>query len=207
MVHFRGNYQNYLEEKEKQYQRAKQSRANQEKEVTDLKKKIEKVHLHNETYKPKPKNEDKMAFHHRGQRYKKSQKRIANQLQNKKFFIEDNFVVVPSMSRRKFEIDFFQEKKDNDIKIKIEKISKKVNRNYLFQNLSFEINSGEKVLIKGKNGVGKTTLLRIILGITKKDGGNIEFSSDELKIGFLDQEREGLNLEQNMVQFIISKLK
>ncbi|WNE40925.1 MAG: Nucleotide-binding protein ExpZ [Mycoplasmataceae bacterium] len=207
MVHFRGNYQNYLKEKEKHYQRAKQLRGIQEKEVKELKKKIEKVHLHNETYKPKPKNEDKMAFHHRGQRYKKSQKRIANQLQNKKFFIEDNFVAVPSMSRRKFEIDFLQERKNSDIKIKIDKVSKKINQDYLFKDLSFEINSGEKFLIKGKNGVGKTTLLRIILGLITKDEGDVGFSPNELKIGFLDQEQEGFNLEQNMIQFLITKLE
>jgi ATP-binding cassette subfamily F protein 3 len=204
-VLFHGNYQTYLKEKERYYQRAKQLRGYQEKEVKIIGKKIEKIHLRNETYKPKPKNEDKMAFHHRGERYKKSQKRIANQLRNKRLFIEDNFTFVPSMSRRKFEVDFLSEKENKDIKIKIEKVSKKINNNYLFKDLSFEINSGEKILIKGRNGIGKTTLLKIILGLTNNDGGNIEFSPKEIKIGFLDQEQEDLNLQQNMIQFLISE--
>lgn len=205
IVHFHGNYQNYLKEKERYYQRAKQLREHEEKEAKIIGKKIEKIHLHNETYKPKPKNEDKMAFHHRGERYKKSQKRISNQLQNKKSFIVKNFTFVPSMSRRKFEVDFLPEKEIKDIKIKIEKISKKINNNYLFKDLSFEINSGEKILIKGRNGIGKTTLLKMILGLIKKDSGNVEFSPNEIKIGFLDQEQESLNLQQNMIQFLISK--
>lgn len=207
MVHFHGNYQNYLKEKERYYQRAKQLREGQEKEVKIIGKKIEKIHLHNETYKPKPKNEDKMSFHHRGERYKKSQKRISNQLKNKKSFIVNNFTFVPSMSRRKFEVDFLQKKENSDIKIKIEKISKKINNNYLFKDLSFEVNSGEKILIKGRNGIGKTTLLKIILGLINKDGGDVEFSPNEIKIGFLDQEQEDLNLQQNMIQFLISKSK
>ncbi|WNE40251.1 MAG: Nucleotide-binding protein ExpZ [Mycoplasmataceae bacterium] len=201
IVHFHGNYQNYLKEKERYYQRAKQLREHEEKEVKIIGKKIEKIHLRSEIYKPKPKNEDKMAFHHRGERYKKSQKRISNQLQNKKSFIVNNFTFVPSMSRRKFEVDFLEEKENKDIKIKVEKI----NNNYLFKDLSFEVNSGEKILIKGRNGIGKTTLLKIILGLVEKDSGNIEFSSNEIKIGFLNQEQEDLNLQQNMIQFLISK--
>ncbi len=35
----------------------------------------------------------------------------------------------------------------------------------LFENLSFKINTGEIVQIEGRNGTGKTTLLRIIAGL------------------------------------------
>ncbi|WNE41584.1 MAG: Nucleotide-binding protein ExpZ [Mycoplasmataceae bacterium] len=207
IIHFRGNYQNYLKEKEKAYQRAKQLRESQEKELKTISKKIEKTHFINENYKPKVKNEDKMGFGHRGNRFKKSQKRIANQLKSKKEIIKDNLLRIPSMSlRRKFEIEFNYKEIIKNIKINVKKVSKKINNKYLFKDLSFEINSNEKVLIKGRNGIGKSTLLKIILGLTKKDGGDIEFSEDDIKIGFLDQEQEELDLNKNIVQFLSSEI-
>ena len=44
----------------------------------------------------------------------------------------------------------------------------------VFQNLSFELNSGESVALLGRNGAGKSTLLRILGGIDQADSGSIE---------------------------------
>ncbi|WNE41941.1 MAG: Nucleotide-binding protein ExpZ [Mycoplasmataceae bacterium] len=208
MIHFRGNYQNYLKEKEREYQRAKQLREVQEKELKIINKKIEKSHFVNENYKPKVKNEDKMGFGHRGNRFKKSQKRIANQLKNKKDIIEDSLVKIPLKSyRRKFDVDFLYKENSKNIRIKVKKLSKKINDKYLFKNLSFEINSDDKILIKGKNGIGKSTLLKIILGLSEKESGDVEFLQERIKIGFLDQEQEELNLKKNIVQFLSSAIE
>lgn len=46
-------------------------------------------------------------------------------------------------------------------------------KNILFNNLSFRINKGEKVGIIGHNGVGKSTLLRLLGGVEKPVSGNI----------------------------------
>ena len=43
----------------------------------------------------------------------------------------------------------------------------------IFQNLAFEVRGTEKVAVVGKNGVGKTTLLDIIAGLTDLDAGEI----------------------------------
>ncbi len=43
----------------------------------------------------------------------------------------------------------------------------------LFENLSFSIQSGELVQIEGRNGTGKTTLLRIVTGLADRDEGEI----------------------------------
>lgn len=43
----------------------------------------------------------------------------------------------------------------------------------LFENLSFKVNSGELVQIEGRNGTGKTTLLRIIAGLGDCESGDI----------------------------------
>lgn len=43
----------------------------------------------------------------------------------------------------------------------------------LFESLSFTINPGELVQIEGRNGTGKTTLLRILAGLGSRDQGQI----------------------------------
>ena len=45
--------------------------------------------------------------------------------------------------------------------------------NYIFENASIEIKKGDKVLIKGKTGVGKSTLVDLILGFQKPNSGEI----------------------------------
>ena len=47
------------------------------------------------------------------------------------------------------------------------------NGHVLFERISFKVEAGESFYIRGKNGVGKTTLLRILAGITKADKGKV----------------------------------
>ncbi|MEF1173170.1 cytochrome c biogenesis heme-transporting ATPase CcmA [Vibrio sinaloensis] len=51
----------------------------------------------------------------------------------------------------------------------------------LFESLSFSIDSGELVQIEGRNGTGKTTLLRIITGLGDRDQGEIFWSGESIE--------------------------
>ena len=64
-------------------------------------------------------------------------------------------------------------------------ITYSINENKLFHNLSFEISPGEALHIKGGNGSGKSTMLRIILGITTPSKGSVERCKEDLKICYL----------------------
>ena len=50
--------------------------------------------------------------------------------------------------------------------------------NELFGNLSFELSPGEILRISGANGSGKTSLLRIIAGISSGESGNVTFNNN-----------------------------
>lgn len=52
----------------------------------------------------------------------------------------------------------------------------------ILENLNFEINKGEKVLLLGENGIGKTTLMRIIGHLNKYKGEYVSFLKDNNKI-------------------------
>lgn len=71
--------------------------------------------------------------------------------------------------------------------IKIENITKKYNEQIIFKNLSLNIPKGKMTTIMGKSGVGKTTLLRIIMGFEKFESGQI-IGLENKKISVVFQE-------------------
>jgi ATPase subunit of ABC transporter with duplicated ATPase domains len=60
-------------------------------------------------------------------------------------------------------------------------------RRPLIQRLSFELNHGELMTITGPNGIGKSTLLRLLLGEGKPTEGSIQWHVPLQRIGFLSQ--------------------
>jgi len=55
---------------------------------------------------------------------------------------------------------------------------------------SVDINSGDRIGLIGANGTGKTTLLKMLLGIESPDSGNVARSTD-LRIGYVPQYIDG----------------
>lgn len=71
------------------------------------------------------------------------------------------------------------------MEINIKNLSLKIGENLLFDNISFQFTSGDVVLIEGKNGTGKSTLLKTMLGLQRKGKeitGSINFSFSEKNI-------------------------
>lgn len=58
---------------------------------------------------------------------------------------------------------------------------------YLFEEITYRLNAGDRVGLVGKNGAGKSTMLRIISGEQEYDTGSIAIEK-EIKIGFLKQD-------------------
>lgn len=69
--------------------------------------------------------------------------------------------------------------------------------NLLYQNLTFDLIRGEKFLIVGENGIGKTTLLKLIMNILTPLEGSINISEKNL-IGYYAQEHDLLNKENTI---------
>ena len=70
-------------------------------------------------------------------------------------------------------------------------VSKSFDGQPLFENISFDIHRGDKVGIIGANGIGKTTLFRIIQDKVSRDSGVIEYGH-KVHIGYYDQENNDL---------------
>ena len=68
----------------------------------------------------------------------------------------------------------------------------------LYENLNFDLTRGEKLLVVGENGMGKTTLLKLIMGYLTPLSGSI-LISEKTQIGYYAQEHEILNNNETIV--------
>jgi len=71
--------------------------------------------------------------------------------------------------------------------ISVSKLQKEFNGEILFDNVSFEINSKDKIAVIGKNGTGKSTLIKMIMGDIDIDKGDVHKNSKAI-IGYLSQD-------------------
>ena len=65
----------------------------------------------------------------------------------------------------------------------------------LFSDADLFIGKGDKVFLMGKNGCGKTTLIKIITGELSPKGGSVKLGSN-VKIGYYDQTQQCLDLKK-----------
>ncbi len=79
-----------------------------------------------------------------------------------------------------------------------------VNFKGIIKNFSLEIIKGEKIGLIGKNGVGKSTLLKIIVGELKSDSGEIKIGN-RVKIGYLSQGHEDLNVNATPLEELVNE--
>jgi len=80
--------------------------------------------------------------------------------------------------------------------LELKEISASYNGDTVLDNINLKIREGDFIGVIGPNGGGKTTLLKVILGLIKPTGGEIVFNADKIrrnKIGYLPQMAEGDN--------------
>lgn len=83
----------------------------------------------------------------------------------------------------------------------IENLEKSFGDFKLLNNVNFNVYRGERVGLIGANGIGKTTLFKIILEQLEKDGGSIDLGHHVVP-GYFDQEMDKLNLDKTVIDEI-----
>ena len=84
--------------------------------------------------------------------------------------------------------------------INLEQLGVHLPQGFLFQNISLQINRNDKVGLVGKNGAGKSTMLRLIAGWTQPSEGKIHKPKDTT-IGFLTQDIK-INTELSVFEYL-----
>ena len=88
----------------------------------------------------------------------------------------------------------------NDV-LHVENLSKSFEDTILFENVEFDIKRGDKVALIGANGVGKSTLFKILLNKLNYNNGKIKFVTN-VNIGYYDQELQQLDENKTIFQEI-----
>ncbi len=114
-------------------------------------------------------------------------------------------IEIPQTSRRAphFQFDICREPGITPLSIK--NVAKSFGRNKVLNNINFEIGRGEKVAILGPNGVGKSTLLKIIMDQIKSDSGNVEWGYEAHPAYFPQDHHDILNENQTLADWVMDQ--
>ena len=105
------------------------------------------------------------------------------------------------MSSSKAEIDFSASNRKTKELIKIKNISKSFGDRNILKDFSFNFTNRLRLGLLGGNGVGKSTLLKLISNKITADSGKMEYA-ENLKIVYFDQGRDSLDLSKTLKQFL-----
>ncbi len=170
---FSGNYTDYAKKKEALRISQMNAYLNQQREIKHQEEVIEKLRSFNREKSIKR---------------AESREKMLNKIEvlDKPVAVKDdmNFVLKPGIIS------------GNDV-LQINELAKAYGSLSLFANVSFEIKRGEHVAIIGKNGTGKTTLLKILNGLETQDCGTIRLGSN-VEIGYYDQEHHVLHEDKTL---------
>ena len=86
----------------------------------------------------------------------------------------------------------------NDV-LHVSGLQKQYDDKILFERLDMDIKRGEHVALIGANGTGKTTILKILNGITQADAGDVLFGTN-VHVGYYDQEHQVLHMDKTLFE-------
>jgi len=107
----------------------------------------------------------------------------------------------PSVGSQKFKLKFTPRINSGRYVLSVNNVAVSFDDQQVFKNVNLKIYKGEKVGIIGPNGIGKSTLLKIIAKIIKDYSGEIEYGH-YVNIGYYDQEQTNLNNENTVIDEI-----
>ncbi len=145
-----------------------------------------------------PKDGDKFAKHFFRGRNEVRQGKEIRKAKRRLQLLTDNAIERPT---RRWQINpaFVQPDVVSHDLIIFEDVCKRFGSRDVLTGVSGEVRGGERVVLLGPNGCGKTTLIRILLGLETADRGRVRLASSA-RIGFLDQLLATLDLEQTVLE-------
>ncbi|WP_449024710.1 ABC-F family ATP-binding cassette domain-containing protein [Peptostreptococcus stomatis] len=104
----------------------------------------------------------------------------------------------PQELRKKARFNFvLRHHSGNDV-LKVQGLAKSFDDRKLFEGVDFDLYRGEKVALIGPNGVGKSTLFKIIMGDESQDQGSFKLGQG-VDVSYFHQEQKSLNLENTII--------
>ncbi|MBA4160319.1 MAG: ABC-F family ATP-binding cassette domain-containing protein, partial [Gemmatimonadetes bacterium] len=148
---YKGNYTAFLEQKREDRQRREKEIEGRQKEIAHHQKFVDRF---------------------------KAKASKARQAQSKLRMIEkkaDELEELPGSSRRYPKFRFVQRRPSGREVLKITRLKKAFGENEVLHGVDLQVGRGERLVIMGPNGIGKSTLLKIVIGELQADDGEVEW--------------------------------
>ena len=159
---YTGNYSEFLVKKEERMEALRREYEKQQAEIARQEEMIRRFRQH--------------GTEHLAKRARSREKRLAQ------LDIKDR----PTGEQSRMKLGFESNYKSGGEVLVCEDLAKSYGDRKLFSNVSLDVRKGEKICIIGDNGIGKTTLLRILMGIEKPDRGYLKVGYN-VDFGYYDQ--------------------
>ncbi len=112
-----------------------------------------------------------------------------------------DIVEAPQHMQKKAKINFHSQTRSGNDVIQVEAVGKQFSDFQLFDNVSFELYRGERAALIGPNGIGKSTLFKMLLEETDISSGTVQIGHN-VEIGYYDQEQRNLNPDNTVIDEI-----
>ncbi|MEB6265098.1 ATP-binding cassette domain-containing protein [Staphylococcus haemolyticus] len=176
---YNGNYSYFVEEREKRLLIEFEAYKTQQKKIKKLKASIKQLRMWASQSNP-----PNAAMYRRAKSMEKSLNRIKR-------------LDKPILNSKNMKMELEDATRVSNRVIEMEDVTKTYDK-LLFDKVNMLVRRGEHIAIIGDNGTGKSTLLKIILGVVSIDNGTIK-TANNLKIGYLSQHEFENDADNNTV--------
>ena len=159
---YKGNYSEFLVKRQERLEALRREYEKQQKEIARQEEMIRRFKQH--------------GTEHLAKRAQSREKRLA----------QLDILEKPQLKFDKMKLGFDQDYKSGNDVIITENLAKSFGERKLFDSVNMDIKKGEKIAIIGNNGVGKTTLLKILIGQEEADSGYLKVGYN-VNFGYYDQ--------------------
>ncbi len=174
---YNGNYSEFMNKRKVEIELLKKKYEEQEKEITRQEELIKRLQSYG------------------------SKRNIRQAFSRQKALDKIKKVEPPPYASKKVKLKFSPKIRSGREVLKVSDLSKSFGKHKLFNNINFDIYRGDKIGVIGPNGIGKTTLLKILSDKILDFSGQI-IKGHYVKTGYYDQEQINLNDENTVIDEI-----
>ncbi|MGG3470509.1 ribosomal protection-like ABC-F family protein [Neobacillus pocheonensis] len=197
---FNGNYSEYQKLKQKQLEDQQHQYTVQQKKKEEIEMQIDQLKSWSDkAHRSSSKQSRDYGFkeYHRV-KAKKRDAQVKSKMKRLQNELEKNKIEKP-LDEAKVRFQFENQGKRGKRIIEAKNLAKSFGDRGLFKSSQFYINQGERIGLLGENGCGKTTLIKMFLGLVPHYEGEL-WLSDSLKIAYLSQDVDDLLVEKSALE-------
>lgn len=181
IILYPGNYDHFLREKEAVAEQRLHEKAQVERRISELKSFVERF----------------------GAKASKARQAKSKQKAMDRLEVPD----IKRSSRREPHFNFQKKRPSGKKVLSVNHVSKAYGENQVLRDVSFQVGRGDKLALIGHNGVGKSTLLKIITSNLKADEGDYEWGHETQVAYFAQDHHEQLDGSKRVLEWMLSQVE